>query len=374
MSTLARTDRSLLGQWWWTVDRWSLGALLALIMFGVLMIFAASPAVAVRLNLDSYHFVQRHFIVVPGGLLIIFLTSLLSPKNVRRMASIGFVAGLVLLILTLIFGGEIKGSQRWLSIGGGSLQASEFVKPCFAVFAAWMFAEWRQKPGFPGHWICIFCFGCVISLLLSQPDLGQTVIISAVWFCQFFLAGLPIALVLTFIIIGVAGLLGAYFTLAHVRSRIDRFLDPAAGDTYQIDRSLEAFANGGVVGTGPGEGEIKDFLPDAHADFIFAVTGEEFGALVALALMGIFVCIVLRGFLRLISETNLFIFLAAAGLLTQFGLQAFVHIASSLQLIPAKGMTLPFISYGGSSFIALSIGMGFVFALTRKRPGREERL
>ena len=159
-----------------------------------------------------------------------------------------------------------------------------------------------------------------------------------------------------------------------MRSRIDRFLDPAAGDTYQIDRSLEAFANGGVVGTGPGEGEIKDFLPDAHADFIFAVTGEEFGALVALALMGIFVCIVLRGFLRLISETNLFIFLAAAGLLTQFGLQAFVHIASSLQLIPAKGMTLPFISYGGSSFIALSIGMGFVFALTRKRPGREERL
>jgi cell division protein FtsW len=281
---------------------------------------------------------------------------------------------IVMLFFTLILGAEIKGAKRWLSIFGFSLQASEFVKPCFAVSAAWMFAEWRQRPNFPGHWISILTYLIIISLLLSQPDLGQSVIISAVWFCQFFLAGLPLTLVVSLMIIGGAGLIGAYFTLEHVRSRIDRFLDPAAGDTYQIDRSLEAFANGGLVGTGPGEGEIKDVLPDAHADFVFAVTGEEFGVIVALAVMSIFVSLVLRGYLRLISESNLFVFLAAAGLLTQFGLQAFIHIASSLQLIPAKGMTLPFISYGGSSFLALSLGMGMVLALTRRRPGREEVL
>ena len=374
MKSLARTDKSLIGTWWWTVDRWSLGALLLIVMFGVLMVFAASPAVAVRLNLESYHFVKRHLIIFPLGLLIIILTSLFSPKSVRRIAVIGFGVSVGLLFLTLIFGSEIKGATRWLSILGFSLQASEFVKPCFAIFAAWMFSEWRQNPGFAGHWISVLCYIGVVSLLLNQPDLGQTIIISAVWFCQFFLAGLPMILVFSFIMLGVVGIVGTYFGLEHVRSRIDRFLDPATGDTYQIDRSLEAFANGGVIGTGPGEGEIKDLLPDAHADFIFAVTGEEFGALVALAVIGIFGCLVLRGFLKLISESNLFVFLAAGGLLIQFGLQAFIHIASSLQLLPAKGMTLPFISYGGSSFIALSLGMGFFLSLTRKRPGQEGEL
>ena len=372
MSSLARTDTSVIGRWWWTVDRWSLGALILLLFFGVLMVFAASPAVAVRLNLGSYHFVQRHLIILPIGLLVIILVSLLAPKNIRRLAVLGLGASIIMLFFTLILGAEIKGAKRWLSIFGFSLQASEFVNPCFAVAAAWMFAEWRQRPNFPGHWISMLAYLIIVSLLLMQPDLGQGVIISAVWFCQFFLAGLPLILVVSFMVVGGAGLIGAYFTLEHVRSRIDRFLDPATGDTYQIDRSLEAFANGGLVGTGPGEGEIKDILPDAHADFVFAVTGEEFGVLVALAVMGIFVSLVLRGYLRLISESNLFVFLAAAGLLTQFGLQAFIHIASSLQLIPAKGMTLPFISYGGSSFLALSLGMGMVLALTRRRPGRED--
>jgi cell division protein FtsW len=372
MRSLARTDTSVIGRWWWTVDRWSLGALILLLFFGVLMVFAASPAVAVRLNLGSYHFVQRHLIILPVGLLVIVLISLLAPKNIRRLAVVGLGVSIIMLFFTLALGAEIKGAKRWLSIFGFSLQASEFVKPCFAVAAAWMFAEWRQRPNFPGHWISMLVYLVIVLLLLSQPDLGQSVIISVVWFCQFFLAGLPLTLVVSFMVVGVAGLIGTYFTLEHVRSRIDRFLDPATGDTYQIDRSLEAFANGGLIGTGPGEGVIKDILPDAHADFVFAVAGEEFGVLVALVVMGIFVSLVLRGYLRLISESNLFVFLAAAGLLTQFGLQAFIHIASSLQLIPAKGMTLPFISYGGSSFLALSLGMGMVLALTRRRPGRED--
>ncbi|MDE0809819.1 MAG: putative peptidoglycan glycosyltransferase FtsW [Alphaproteobacteria bacterium] len=370
MSSVARTDTSLMGNWWWTVDRWSFGSLVLLVLFGALMVFAASPAVALRLDLGSYHFVQRQLMLLPVALVFLVVLSLPSPSNIRRLACLGFVGCVVLMILTLIFGAEIKGARRWLSVAGFSLQASEFLKPCFAVVAAWMFAEWRRTPEFPGHWIAMGLYVLVVGLLLLQPDLGQAVIVSAVWFGQFFLAGLPIVLVISLFGLGVVGLVGAYFIFPHVSDRVDRFLNPASSDTYQVDRSLEAFANGGLVGTGPGEGKIKGVLPDAHADFVFAVAGEEFGALVCLALIAVFSFLVLRGFLRLISETDLFILIAAAGLLAQLGLQSFVHMASSLQLIPAKGMTLPFISYGGSSLLALSIGMGMMLGLTRRRPGR----
>jgi cell division protein FtsW len=370
MNSVARTDTSLMGNWWWTVDRWSLGALALLVMFGALMVFAASPAVALRLDLGSYHFVQRQLMLLPVAIVLMFAFSLPDPLNIRRLACIGFIGCIALMVLTLMFGAEIKGARRWLPVAGFSLQASEFIKPCFAVVAAWMFAEWRRTPGFPGHWIAMGLYLMVIGLLLLQPDLGQTVIVTSVLFGQFFLAGLPTIFVVTLIGAGVVGLVGAYFTFSHVSDRIDRFLDPAGSDTYQVDRSLEAFANGGLIGTGPGEGEVKGFLPDAHADFVFAVAGEEFGALVCLAVIMIFGFLVLRGFLRLISETDLFILIAAAGLLAQLGLQSFVHMASSLQLIPAKGMTLPFISYGGSSLLALSIGMGMMLGLTRRRPGR----
>ena len=372
MTTLARTDTSLVGQWWWTIDRWFLGALLILLFFGILMVFGASPAVAAKLNLSSYYFIKKHLLVVPLGMIMIFFISLLSPKNVRRIAAVGLLIGLILLGFTLMFGGEIKGARRWLSLGGFSFQASEFIKPFFAVVAAWMFSEWRSKTYFPGHWISLLIFIAIVSLLLGQPDLGQTIVIAAVWSSQFFLAGLPMLLVMSFFVCSMCGLAAAYFFFDHVRSRIDRFVDPSTGDTYQIDRSLEAFSNGGFFGTGPGEGEIKDLLPDAHSDFIFAVAGEEFGVFIALAVIGLFAFLVLRGYFRIVSEPSLFVFLAVAGLLTQFGFQALIHISSSLQLIPAKGMTLPFISYGGSSFLALSIGMGMVLALTRKRPGRED--
>jgi len=370
MSSVARTDTSILGHWWWTVDRWSLGALALLLLFGALMIFAASSAVALRLDLGSYHFVQRQLMLLPLAIAVLVAASLADPRTIRRFAVVGFIAGITLLVLTLGFGSEIKGARRWLPVAGFSLQASEFIKPCFAVVAAWMFAEWRRNPAFPGQWISVALYGLVVGLLLLQPDLGQTVVVTAVWFGQFFLAGLPAVLVASLVGLGVFGLIGAYFVFDHVQSRIDRFLDPAAGDSYQVDRSLEAFANGGLMGTGPGEGEVKSFLPDAHADFVFAVAGEEFGALVCLALIALFGFLVLRGYLRLISETDLFVLLAGAGLLAQLGLQALVHMGSSLQLIPAKGMTLPFISYGGSSLLALSLGMGMMLALTRKRPGR----
>ncbi|MED5338147.1 MAG: putative peptidoglycan glycosyltransferase FtsW [Pseudomonadota bacterium] len=367
MIALARTDTSLLGRWWWTVDRWLITCLLLIIAMGAILVLAASPSVAERIGLDAYHFVRRQFIILPLALTVMFAVSLLSPLQVRRLAAIGFLGCVVLLALTPLVGAEIKGARRWVSLAGMSLQVSEFVKPCLAVISAWMFAEWRRRPEFPGHAVAIALYTAVVGLLLLQPDFGQSVLITLVFIGQFFLAGLPVACLVATGALGLAGLVGAYFLFPHVTSRVNRFLDPTSGDTYQVDRSLEAFINGGFLGTGPGEGEIKLLLPDAHADFIFSVAGEEFGAITCLLIIVLFGFVVLRGFSRLFADGSLFVLLAGAGLLMQFGLQALVHMASALQLAPAKGMTLPFISYGGSSLIALALAMGMALALTRRR-------
>ena len=367
MIALARTDTSLLGRWWWTVDRWLITCLLLIIAMGAILVLAASPSVAERIGLDAYHFVRRQFIILPLALTVMFAVSLLSPLQVRRLAAIGFLGCAVLLALTPLVGAEIKGARRWISLAGMSLQVSEFVKPCLAVISAWMFAEWRRRPEFPGHAVAIALYTAVVGLLLLQPDFGQSVLITLVFIGQFFLAGLPVAWLVATGALGLAGLVGAYFLFPHVTSRVNRFLDPTSGDTYQVDRSLEAFINGGFLGTGPGEGEIKQLLPDAHADFIFSVAGEEFGAITCLLIIVLFGFVVLRGFSRLFADGSLFVLLAGAGLLMQFGLQALVHMASALQLAPAKGMTLPFISYGGSSLIALALAMGMALALTRRR-------
>ncbi|MEC8793703.1 MAG: putative peptidoglycan glycosyltransferase FtsW [Pseudomonadota bacterium] len=367
MIALARTDTSLLGRWWWTVDRWLITCLLLIIAMGAILVLAASPSVAERIGLDAYHFVRRQFIILPLALMVMFAVSLLSPLQVRRLAAIGFLGCVVLLALTPLVGAEIKGARRWVSLAGMSLQVSEFVKPCLAVISAWMFAEWRRRPEFPGHAVAIALYTAVVGLLLLQPDFGQSVLITLVFIGQFFLAGLPVAWLVATGALGLAGLVGAYFLFPHVTSRVNRFLDPTSGDTYQVDRSLEAFINGGFLGTGPGEGEIKQRLPDAHADFIFSVVGEEFGAITCLLIIVLFGFVVLRGFSRLFADGSFFVLLAGAGLLMQFGLQALVHMASALQLAPAKGMTLPFISYGGSSLIALALAMGMALALTRRR-------
>ncbi len=372
MSAIARTDTSIFGKWWWTVDRWTLGALFLLVLIGALLILAASPAVAERIGLNAYHFVQRQFMIMPVALAVMVGVSLLSPLQIRRLSVLGFAATVVMLLLVPLVGNEIKGATRWISLGGFSLQPSEFTKPFFAVVTAWMFAEWRRDEAFPGHLVAIGLYLMTAALLLSQPDLGMTVVVSAIWFGQFFLAGLPMILVVGFIATGVSGLVGAYFLFPHVSSRIDRFLDPAAGDSYQVNRSLEAFMNGGLIGTGPGEGTVKLYLPDAHADFIFSVAGEEFGGIACLVIIALYAFVVLRGYARLLGEQSLFVLLAGTGLLTQFALQALIHMASAVHMMPAKGMTLPFISYGGSSLLALGLGMGMALALTRKRFGGED--
>jgi len=369
MSTITRTDTSLVGRWWWTVDRWTLAALVALVTLGAILSLAATPPVAERLGFDTFHFASRQFVFLGMALFTMLAVSLASPVAVRRTAVILFGVFFVLTAATLIIGHEVKGASRWIKFGSFTLQPSEFLKSSFAVVAAWMFSEGRMSASFPGATVATALFVMVIGLLMLQPDFGMTIVVSVVYAVQFFLAGLPMLWIVLLGLVFIGCGVGAYFTFDHIQSRIDRFFDPASGDSYQVSRSMEAFMNGGWLGTGPGEGQVKAHLPDAHADFIFAVAAEEFGVFLCLIIIGIFGFIVLRGFVRIFRETDLFVLIAVTGLLVQFGLQAIINMASTLHLIPTKGMTLPFISYGGSSVLALAIGMGMVIALTRLRPG-----
>ena len=367
--SIARTDNSTLGRWWWTVDRWTLLALIVLAAIGVILVLAASPPVAERIGLEPLHFVRKHVSYLPIALILMVAVSLLTPVGVRRLAAIVFMVALILLLVTLLFGTEIKGAKRWISLGSLALQPSEFVKPALAVLCAWMFAAKRLEEDIPGNTIAFFLYSIVAGMLLLQPDVGQALVVSVVWFTQWFLAGLPMAWVAVTIGIGITFLTAAYFVFPHVASRIDRFIDPASGDSYQVDRAMEAFMNGGMWGRGPGEGTVKAYLPDAHADFILAVAGEEFGLFLCLAIVGIFCFVVLRGFINLMRSSELFVVVAATGLLVQFALQALINMGSTTSLMPTKGMTLPFISYGGSSLLALAFGMGMFLAFTRRRPG-----
>jgi cell division protein FtsW len=369
MMSIGRNDTSLFGLWWWTVDRWTLAAVATLIGFGVILILAASPAAGQRIGLDGFYLAQRHLTLLPLALALMFTVSLLSPRWVKRIAVIGFAAAILLCLLTLFVGAEIKGATRWITLAGFSLQPSEILKPTFAVVCAWMFAHGAKDPTFPGAWITAGLGLLSVALLMLQPDVGQTFVLTAVWSVQFFLAGLPMLWVALIAVGAAVALTGAYFVLPHVAQRIDSFLDPSAGDRYQIQRSMEAFMNGGLFGRGPGEGTVKGLLPDAHSDFIFAVAGEELGLLACLVIVALFAFVVLRGFSRAFHDNSLFVLLATAGLLTQVGLQSLINMASSLHLIPTKGMTLPFISYGGSSLLALALTLGMVLALTRRRVG-----
>jgi len=362
-----RTDKSVIGAWWWSLDRWALAAIASLIIAGVVLVTAASPSVAERIGRAPFHFVIRHFVFLVPAVLGMIAVSMLGRKMLWRLSFVTLAGAMFLMACAIGFGPEIKGATRWVHLFGFSLQPSEFAKPAFAVVAAWLMARHQYQENFPGHLLALILFGMVLGLLLLQPDLGMSFVLAAIWGVQVFLAGLPILWVLVLGGLGMAAIFGAYLFFPHVASRIDRFLDPASGDNYQVQKSLDAFANGGLFGTGPGHGQVKLNLPDAHADFIFAVAGEEFGLLAALLLVMIFCFVIARSLYRIVQSDDLFIVLAVGGLLTQFALQSLIHMGSSLQLLPAKGMTLPFISYGGSSLLALGMGMGMLLSLTRKR-------
>lgn len=355
-----------LAHWWWGLDRWSLAAAFGLIAIGALMVAAASPPVAERIGLHSFHFVQRQIVLLPVAVLLIIGLSMLNPRQIRRLSLLGCVGALALTAATLFIAPEHKGAQRWLYIGGFSLQPSELLKPTLLVVTAWLFTLTRTDPRFPGHVAATALTLTALVVLVLQPDFGMAALIAVVWGAQFFLAGLSVLWVGALMLTAVAGAFIAYVTVPHVASRIDRFLNPAAGDTYQIDRSLEAFGRGGLFGQGPGEGSVKMVLPDAHADFIFSVAGEEMGLIACLIIIGFYLFIVLRGLTRLTQERSLFPILAGGGLLLLFAGQALINMASAVGLIPTKGMTLPFISYGGSSLMGAAITLGLALSLTRR--------
>jgi cell division protein FtsW len=370
MPSLSRADNSLLGRWWWSVDRWTLGAIGVLIGFGYIMMLAASPAVAERIGTSRETFILKQVVFLAIAGLIVVGVSLLSQRDIKRLAIAGCVIALALTAATMVMGVEIKGARRWIALPGMTVQPSEFLKPCFAIVTAWLLSEGKRSPRFPGMIIAFLVFGSILLLLKSQPDIGMLAVVTVVFLAQLYINGLPLVLVGVALSMIGGGAVMAYTLFPHVRSRVTRFWD-GTGDNYQITTAMEAFGNGGLLGRGPGEGHVKDVLPDAHADFVFAVAGEEFGMLICVVILSVFAFIVLRGLLRLLREQDLFVVLSCTGLVTGFGLQAFVNMASTLKLIPTKGMTLPFISYGGSSVIAVALGMGMLLALTRRR-GRDE--
>ncbi|MCW2307035.1 putative lipid II flippase FtsW [Rhodobium gokarnense] len=365
---VSRTDRSQFAEWWWTVDRFLLFGILALMVGGVVLSFAASPPVAERLHLDTYHFVKRQALFLVPAVAILFGVSLLSPRQIRRVALVVLIGAVLMMLLTLFAGFEVKGARRWLSLFGMSIQPSEFVKPAFVVISAFLFAENSRRPEVPGNALAVLLLSIVLALLVAQPDFGQAVLLSLVWCALFFMAGLPWLWIALLSVAGVFGALAAYSLLPHVALRIDRFLDPSSGDTFQVDTAIESFIRGGWLGRGPGEGTVKRILPDSHTDFTFAVAAEEFGIVLCMLLVLIFAFVVLRGFSHAMRKEDGFERLAAAGLVVLFGLQSIINMAVNVQLMPAKGMTLPFISYGGSSLLALALAMGFLLALTRRRP------
>jgi len=366
MTAFSRDDNSYISRWWWTVDRVLLAMVGIMLVIGLLIALTASPAVAERFSDDSLHFVKRQGFFIALGAVILVGVSLLSENWVRRLALLGFAGSLVAIILTLVIGKDVNGAQRWLSVAGMSLQPSEFLKPCFAVFTAWILSAQYSDASLPVKRVVAVPLALVCGLLLLQPDFGQTILVLSVWMAQLALAGMPLML------IGAAGLAGlvalgvGYFTSDHVAQRINGFLDPASQDTYQTDKALEAMGSGGLLGRGMNEGVVKLNLPDAHSDYVFAVIGEEFGAIACLMLLLLYAGIVLRTLAGLLRIEDPFRLLAAAGLIIQFGLQAVINIGVNLALLPSKGMTLPFVSYGGSSLLALTLGMGMLLALTRR--------
>ena len=367
----SRTDRGLVSNWWWTVDRWFLAAFIILMVLGVVLSFAASPAVAERIGLENYHFVTRQIIFMLPAVCAMLAVSFLDQRQIRRLALLMLLGSLVLMVAALFFGIEVKGSRRWISFVGVSLQPSEFLKPAFVVICAWLFAEHARQPEIPGNLFAVILLGLVVVLLVAQPDLGQTMLILGTWGVMFFMAGMPWLWISLLGAAGGAGAVAAYSFFPHVAGRIDRFWT-GEGDNFQTEMGREAIIRGGWFGQGPGEGTIKRVLPDSHTDFIFSVAGEEFGIVVCILLVGLFGFIVLRGLLVALRESDDFTRFAVAGLVILFGLQSIINMGVNLQLMPAKGMTLPFISYGGSSLIAMAISMGMVLALTRKRPEKRK--
>jgi cell division protein FtsW len=368
----SRDRKTAIAEWWWTVDRELLAALILLLGAGMVLSFAASPPVAERLGLDPFHFVIRHALFIVPTIAVLIGASLLPPRAARISALVILVGSVVLLWATLRFGVEVKGARRWISAFGQTIQPSEFVKPAYAVVAAWLFAESMQRTGMPARIIATGLMAVIVAALLLQPDIGQSALMLATWAALLFLSGIS-----WWIIGGLAGgglvlLFGAYMFFPHFARRIDTFINPEVGNTYQIDKALSSLLEGGWFGRGPGESIAKKLIPDAHADYVFSAAAGEFGILFCLVLVAIIAFIVLRSLVGAQRQQSLFARLAISILALQFAMQCAINLAVNLNLMPPKGMTLPFVSYGGTSMMAVAYGMGLMLALSRRKP--EERM
>jgi cell division protein FtsW len=366
----ARSDRSPIGVWWWTIDRWLLGVTALLIAVGVALSFAASPAAAARMNIgDPFHFAVRQCAFASLAAVILVCVSMLDTQKIRRAAFFIYLVAIAVMIALPFIGHNAKGATRWVQIAGFTLQPSEFMKPALVILVSWMFAEGQKGKGVPGVSIAFGLYLLSVALLLIQPDVGQTVLITIAFGAAFWMAGVPLSWVMLLGGVAIAGLSSTYFLFEHVASRVDRFLSPEKADTHQVDRAAEAIAAGGLFGRGPGEGVMKRHVPDLHTDFIYSVGAEEYGLIFSLLLISLFGFVVIRGLYKAMKLSDPFEQVAAAGLFVLAGQQAFINVAVNLNLIPTKGMTLPFISYGGSSMLAMGLTMGMALALTRRRPG-----
>ena len=366
----ARTDRSALGLWWWTTDRFLLLAVAILIGMGVALSFGTSPAAAVRTGMSQpFHYAIRQTFFGLGAAALVLGMSILSPRGARRASFIIYLVAIAIMCVLPFIGHAAKGADRWVQLGGFSLQPSEFMKPALIVLAAWMFAEAQKGEGVPGVSIAFGLYGVAVALLLLQPDFGQTVLITLAFGVTFFMAGVPLRWIFGLMAVAAAGFVTISLSFSHVHERIHKFLSPDKADTHQIDKATEAIASGGLFGRGPGEGLLKRSVPDVHTDFAYAGAAEEYGLILSLALIALFSFVVIRGLQRAMKLSDPYEQVAAAGLFVLVGQQVCINVAVNLNIIPTKGMTLPFISYGGSSMLAMGLTLGLALALTRRRPG-----
>lgn len=355
----------ILWRWWKSIDQYTVFLLCILSALSLMLVTTSGAAVANRIGVSQSYFASKHIFYVVLAVGTTFVVSFLNKTTIKRLAILGFILNIILLIFIKFYGNPIKGAKRWINIGGISLQPSEFVKPFFLVITGWLLSAIQSNE--IRFIVTIILYLIVALLLITQPDFGMLITISVAFGIQLFIAGIPLLWLLILVCISIAGTTGAYSLLPHVKRRIDSFLDPTNSENYQVMKSLQAFKNGGLYGKGPGEGLVKHMLPDSHTDFIFAVAGEELGAIVCLIIVAIFTFIVIYGFIKLLFEEDNYTIFVSSGILSQFGFQAIVNMCVSTNLLPTKGMTLPFISYGGSSSVAVAIGVGILLALTRHK-------
>jgi cell division protein FtsW len=377
MFFIARNDKSFLSRWWWTIDHWNLIQILILAIIGSIMVLAAGSSVALRNNLPELHFFIHHMYYLFISITAMIFATFLSSKGIIRLSIIGFILCLILLIFVMLMGPDIKGASRWLIVGGFSMQPSEFIKPFFIIITAYLISNQYKPIKFVPKFISRLHFSLILLFsillfLLEQPDLGMSVIIILIWSGQLFLAGILLRwFLLLFSLLGLGISIG-YYIFPHVKRRIDCFLNSPCDSSDQINNSFTAYESGGLLGNGPGDGVIKNKISDAHTDFIFPVIAEEFGAIFCILILLLSCSIVIRGLIRVYVKNNLFSLLAVGGLLILFGIQVLLNVSVTLGIVPTTGITFPFISYGGSSLLSISISMGIVLALTKKDYSRQK--